>query len=240
MSADARRRYRHGVTASSPLAALLLDCDGVLVDSTETAEEAWTAWAEHYGLAPADVLSGLHGRRSVETVARHLPEALWAEGTALIDGLEVETADRTRPILGAVALLESMPASAYAVVTSAPERLARARLSAAGVPVPPVLVTSEDVTRGKPSPDCYLLGASRMGAEPGACAVLEDSPNGIAAARAAGVGLVVGVGASAHGQGADLVVPDLTALRWRDGRLHWDLHGDSGGSDPGDGGSGHS
>ena len=206
-------------TTPASITTVLFDCDGVLVDSTEASEEAWTTWAHHYGLSPAAVLAGIHGRRSVETVADHLPEEQRAEATARIDGLEVATADRTRPIPGAAALLRSIPPTSYAVVTSAPRELCRARLAAAGVPAPPVLVTSEDVMRGKPAPDCYLLGAARMGVAPAACVVVEDSHNGIAAARAAGVGFVVGVGESADARDVDAVVPDLTAVGWRDGRL---------------------
>lgn len=207
------------MTPPSSISSLLFDCDGVLVDSKEASEEAWTEWAGHYGLDAEQVLAGIHGRRSVETVARLLPEPRRAGATALIDRLEVETADRTRPVPGAVELLAAVPRSAYAVVTSAPAELCRARLAAASLPAPPVLVTSEDVARGKPAPDCYLLGAERLGVEPAACLVLEDSAAGIAAARAAGVGFVVGVGPDAHERGADVVVPDLTAAGWQDGRL---------------------
>lgn len=211
------RSLRADGGAVAAVDGVLFDCDGVLVDSREAGEEAWTTWAHHYGLDPVAVLAGLHGRRSVETVARHLPEELRAEGVALIDGLELETADRTTAIPGAVALLGSLDPASYAVVTSAPRDLCLARLAAAGFAPPETLVTSEDVERGKPAPDCYLLGAERLGVPIRRCAVLEDSPNGIDAARAAGAAMVIGVGGEADG--VDLGVPDLTALTVRRGRL---------------------
>jgi len=65
--------------------------------------------------------------------------------------------------------------------------LAHARLLAAGLPIPDVLVSSDQVARGKPAPDSYLLAAERLGADPAACLVLEDAPSGIAAGCAAGM-----------------------------------------------------
>jgi len=84
------------------------------------------------------------------------------------------------------------------VVTSAPRALALARLERAGVPVPSVLVTAEDVTRGKPAPDCFLLAARKLGVEPGDCLVWEDAPSGIAAAEAAGATVLVVTATHAH------------------------------------------
>ncbi|MBO0731922.1 MAG: HAD-IA family hydrolase [Acidimicrobiaceae bacterium] len=198
---------------------LLFDCDGVLVDSKAAAEEAWSAWSAHYGLDTAEVLTGIHGRRSVDTVARHLPQTLRAEATALIDRLEIGTAYRATPVPGAATLVSKLPPLSYAVVTSAPARLCHARLAAAELPLDRVLVTSEDVAHGKPEPDCYQLGAERLGVGPADCVVFEDSAAGIAAARAAGAGFVVGVGADAGAHGADVVLADLTSLDWQDGQL---------------------
>jgi mannitol-1-/sugar-/sorbitol-6-phosphatase len=196
---------------------VLFDCDGVLVDSRATAEEAWTAWAHRYGVDAGDVLAGMHGRRSVETVALHLPTHRHAEAVAFIDDLELETAHATVPIPGARELLAAIGPAAYAVVTSAPATLCRARLAAAGLPDPRVLVSSEDVATGKPAPDCYLLGAERLGLPIAACAVFEDSTSGVAAARAAGAGLVVGVGPDAAAYDVDAVVADLRGAAWSDG-----------------------
>ncbi len=201
---------------------VLFDCDGVLVDSRVTAEEAWTAWALRYDVDPAAVLAGMHGRRSVETVALHLPPALRAEGVAHIDRVELELAHATVPIPGAIELLESIGPASYAVVTSAPAALCRARMVAAGLPDPRLLVTSEDVALGKPAPDCYLLGAARLGLPAEACAVFEDSAAGIAAARSARAGLVVHVGTDLTEDDGDVAIADLRQASWRDGRISID------------------
>ncbi|TGR94325.1 HAD-IA family hydrolase, partial [Mesorhizobium sp. M1C.F.Ca.ET.188.01.1.1] len=78
-----------------------------------------------------------------------------------------------------------------AIVTSAPRSLALARMKVAGIPVPAVLVAAEDVSRGKPAPDCFQLGARRLGFDARDCLVFEDAPAGIAAAEAAGASVMV-------------------------------------------------
>jgi sugar-phosphatase len=197
-----------------PADAVLFDSDGVLVDSKEAGERAWVEWSQRYDLDPDAVLTGLHGRRSRETVALHVAPELAEAATAVIDRLELDSADETRALPGAAALVASLPEVSRAVVTSAPRELGVARLGAAGVPVPAVLITSEAVERGKPAPDPYLAAAAALGVPIGRCLVFEDSEHGIAAARAAGVGVLVGVGESAVGLGCDAVVPDLGAARW--------------------------
>ncbi len=205
------------MTTAWKAAALLFDNDGVLVDSNAAGEAAWREWAAVRGLEPADVLAGIHGRRSLETVALFVPADQVAAAAAHIDALELASAGQTRPLAGAAELVAQVPDDVRAVVTSAPRALGLARLVAAGIPVPSVVVTSEDVTAGKPAPDPYLVAAARLGRDLADCAVFEDSANGIAAALAAGAGTVVGVGPSALGQGCDVVIPDLTAARWTRG-----------------------
>jgi len=197
-----------------PARALLFDNDGVLVDSDAASRIAWGAWADYHGLRLEDVIEGSVGRRSGDTVALHVPAETVATGLDLIERLEIETAGETRAMPGAAELMSSVPEHARAVVTSGTRALATARLLAAGVQVPTVLVTAELVARGKPHPDPFLLAAERLGVPPSACIVLEDSVNGIRAARAAGVGAVVGVSASALDQGCDAVIADLSCARW--------------------------
>jgi sugar-phosphatase len=193
---------------------LLFDCDGVLVDSMASVTAAWTRWAVELGLEPAAVNSLVHGRRSVDTVAMVVPEEHRAERLARIDRYEIEDAASVRAIPGAAALLASLPADRWAVVTSGRTDLALARLRAAGLPCPNALVTADDVAQGKPDPEGYRTAAERLGVPPAGTVVIEDMPVGIRAARAAGAGAVVGVGEKAVGGGADVVVPDLRSLRW--------------------------
>lgn len=98
--------------------------------------------------------------------------------------------DVGEPLEGALEALRSVRNARHAVVTSCPLRVARRLLQLAGLPEPPTLVTAEDVARGKPAPDCYLLAAERLGARPEHCLVLEDSAHGVAAGRSAGMDVI--------------------------------------------------
>jgi mannitol-1-/sugar-/sorbitol-6-phosphatase len=193
--------------------AVLFDCDGVLVDSRADAERAWSEWAAVLGLPVERVLEGLHGRRTEDTVRLHVPERRHDEAMALIEGLELRGAATTREIPGAAQLV-ARTVGRSAVVTSASPALLDARLLAAGIPPFAVTITAHDVLRGKPAPEPYLSAADRLGVDASRCVVIEDSPVGITAARAARVAAVIGIGA--HAAGADIGVPDLTDVLWRD------------------------
>lgn len=173
-------------------AALLFDLDGTIVNSIAAAERAWAAWAERHGLDVASFLPTIHGVRGIETITNLALPGLdpAAEAEAVLRA-EIEDVAGVEPIEGAASFLASLPADRWAIVTSSPRRLALRRLAAAGLPVPAVLVTAEDVVRGKPAPDCFLLAAERLGQRIEGCLVFEDAPAGIEAAEAAGAAVVV-------------------------------------------------
>ncbi|MFE7073829.1 HAD-IA family hydrolase [Streptomyces sp. NPDC057620] len=202
-----------------PCEGLLFDNDGVLVDSDLGVDQAWSRWARARGLSAEQVTAMVHGRRSADTVALLVadpgerPAAL-----AEIDRLEIEAAATTTALPGALDLLTGLPDDIWAVVTSGVTALARARLAAAGLPLPPVLVTADDVTDGKPAPDGYLAAAARLGVDPARTVVLEDAVAGAEAGKAAGA-YVIGVGPRGLDTGAQVVVRDLRGLTWHDGVL---------------------
>ncbi|MDQ3138258.1 MAG: HAD-IA family hydrolase [Gemmatimonadota bacterium] len=167
--------------------AILFDLDGVLVDSAAYVEQQWRRWASGRGLPPEPFLRVCHGRRALETIrlaAPHLDAE--AEVRAFVP-VEDVGADAIGPLAGAARLLSQLPAESWAVVTSGIRPIATSRLRTAGLAVPEVMVCAEDVTRGKPSPDAYLLAAGRLGVEPSDCLAVEDAPAGIQAARSAGI-----------------------------------------------------
>jgi HAD superfamily hydrolase (TIGR01509 family) len=191
--------------------AVLLDMDGTLVDSDAAVERAWRTWARRYGVAAAAVLAvapGSPAETTVRRVAGHLTGPQIA--AAARHQLELQYGDLHDVVAapGAAELLAVLARRRlpWAVVTSADRRLAAARLAAAGI-APPVLVTVEQVLRGKPAPDGYLAAAARLGVPPAACLVVEDSAPGAAAGRAAGMPV-----AGLRGLPADLAVADLGAL----------------------------
>ncbi len=190
-----------------PVDAVIFDCDGVLVDSDAAVVGAWRDWAVAWGLDPEHVLSSIHGRPARESVALLLPPAERAEATADIDDRELRQAGIVCAIPGAADLIASLPADRWAVVTSATLALYRARLVKTGLPEPVILVTADDILRGKPDPEGYRQALDRLRVTADRAVVFEDTPAGIAAALAAGVGFVVGVGPRAVGSAASVVVP---------------------------------
>jgi sugar-phosphatase len=155
-----------------------------------------------------------HGQPARATVAAFLAPGDVATGIAVIDRLELELARGVRALPGARDLLASLPSGRWGIVTSGIRVLATTRLQASGIALPDVVVTADDVTDGKPHPEGYALALRRLGADPGRSVVFEDAPTGIAAARAAGVGTVIGVGPRAVEADVDRIVSDLRAVRW--------------------------
>ena len=195
-------------------AAVLFDMDGTLVDSDAAVERSWRAWAREYGVDEDEVLAVMPGHPAADTAARMRPD---------LDGPAVEAAARAQlereyhdlaDVVAAPGALDLIAAlqrlgRPWAVVTSADARLAAARLGAAGITAA-VVVDRRAVTRGKPDPEGYLLAAARLGVDPQDCLVVEDTPTGAAAGRAAGAtvaGLKGGAGGEAH-----LALRDLTDL----------------------------
>lgn len=195
-------------------AGVLFDSDGVLVDSDASVIAAWTRWAVEYDLDPEMVHNSVHGRPAAASVAAFLAPDQVADGIARINRYEVEDAAQVTALPGVADLLASMPAGTWAVVTSATRQLAHARLSAAGLSLPDVLITADDVTRGKPDPEGYAMAARRLGLPAAQTAVVEDAANGIQAARAAGVGYAIGVGERGRAGNPDVLIEDLRALSW--------------------------
>jgi sugar-phosphatase len=166
-------------------AAFLFDMDGTLITSIESANRAWTSWALMRGFDPVYVISIMHGVRTVETMRRlgvddPVAEAAW------ITHREIEDTEGVEPIPGVFDFLAGIPADRWAIVTSASRVLAEARLARAGIAIPAVLVTSDDVERGKPDPTCFRLGAERLGVDVSQCLVFEDTVAGLSAADASG------------------------------------------------------
>lgn len=210
---------RNGESWEFVHAGLLFDCDGVLVDSVAAAAPAWDAWASRYAPSFDFLRDAPHGMRPSDVVARLVGASAAEAATAELVALEIEAAVHTREIPGAARLVGALPRDVWALVTSSNRAVAMARLRSSDVPRPPAMVAAEDVSRGKPAPDPYLLGAYLLARAPEDCIVFEDSVPGIRSARAAGVGAVIGVGPESAAGDPDLIVADLDSVRWRRGIL---------------------
>jgi len=195
--------------------AFLFDMDGTILTSIEAAERVWGRWAEGQGLDVAAFLPTIHGKRTEETIrGLDLPGVDPVAEAARITVAEIEDVVGVEAIRGVADFLASLPLERWAIVTSAPRALALARIAAAGLPLPKVLVAAEDVERGKPAPDPFLLGAKWLGFAPEDCLVFEDTLAGLASAAAAGMESVVVTVTHGHPLETDVVgVVDYAALR---------------------------
>ena len=171
-------------------AALLFDMDGVLINSTPAVARVWRRWAIEHGFDPEEVVTSAHGRPSLTTVREYLPNADHEAENREVERREIEDLEGVVPLPGALDLLASLPADRWTIVTSCTRPLAEVRIRAAGLPLPKKLITSNDITNGKPHPDPYLKGASVLGFPAAECIVLEDVPAGVRSGKAAGARVI--------------------------------------------------
>jgi sugar-phosphatase len=205
-------------------AAFLFDMDGTILSSIKAAERVWGEWAKGHGIDVDAFLPTIHGKRTEETVRRlALPGVDPVAEAQRITLAEIEDVAGIEAIAGAADFLASMPADRWAIVTSAPRALAARRIAAAGLPMPKVLVAAEDVQRGKPAPDPFLLGAERLGVAPEHCLAFEDTLAGLTAAESAGMDAVVITATHSHVLDTDAIsvldYDDLRAVSMPDGML---------------------
>lgn len=177
------------------LSAVLFDLDGVIVDSRAHHMAAWEEWGRvHAPNADADYWHRSFGLRNDAIIGALRPGIDAAELERLADEKERLFRERARgnivALPGVVALLDALDARGIrrAVVTSTPRENLDMILGAIGIAGRfDALVSAEDTTHGKPHPEGFLLGATRLGVPPERCTVIEDAPHGLEAARAAGI-----------------------------------------------------
>jgi len=195
--------------------AILFDMDGVLIDSAPAVERVWRVWALTHGFDPARVVAQAHGRRSIETIRAVAPAMDAEKENIIVEQMEIDDKDGVTALPGAAELLGQLPDERFAIVTSATRPLAVARLGYAGLRIPRHMISADDVINGKPSPEPYLKGAALLGATAGECLVFEDTPAGIASARASAMQTVaLQTTYPAHElQFADAIVTSLADVR---------------------------
>jgi sugar-phosphatase len=195
---------------------MLFDMDGVLVSSIASVNRCWRAWAKHYGVPVGDNYEIPHGVRAVEVMEALDPRIDKVEGLKLIEDMEIDDVHDIITLPGALALTSSLPHERWSIVTSATFRLLVARLRAAGLPQPDRIISGDQVERGKPDPQPYLMGAERLGVAAKDCLVVEDAPSGVKSGVAAGARVIAVLGTTPEATlrecGATWVVRSLEAV----------------------------
>jgi HAD superfamily hydrolase (TIGR01509 family) len=186
--------YGGRVSTTSPYELLVFDCDGVLVDTEPIAAAVSSEVLSELGweLTPHEVSDRFTGRTNAyfeSEVEAHLGDALPAGWKTRINE---EFAHRCEaellPIKGVIDAIEQLTQPAWVASNGARDVILRSlRIVGLGQRFEGRIVSADDVAHGKPAPDVYLRAAELAGADPAATAVVEDSPTGIAAARAAGM-----------------------------------------------------
>jgi mannitol-1-/sugar-/sorbitol-6-phosphatase len=156
----------HFIPLTLTCRAVLFDMDGTLVDSTRVVERAWGWWAKRHDIPLEEVLSFSHGRPTIATMERFLPGRDHAQEVDEMDRYEETELEGIVAVPGAMQAVRALQKHPWAIVTSAWRTLAQARLSAAGLPVPKVLVPADEIRNGKPNPEGFLRAAELLGAPP--------------------------------------------------------------------------
>ncbi|PNP49266.1 hypothetical protein THARTR1_09981 [Trichoderma harzianum] len=209
-------------TQEISFSGFLFDMDGTIIDSTPAVVKHWHSVGEEIGVAPEVILETSHGRRSIDILKILAPEkANWEYVTKMEGELPKLYADDVVEIPGARSLLSSIISYSFpwAIVTSGTQPLVRGWLKRLSLGTPEHLVSAESVENGKPDPTCYLIGLEKLGLQDaaGEVLVLEDSPAGIKAGKAAGckvLGLVTShTVEQVVAAEPDWVVKDLDSVR---------------------------
>lgn len=167
--------------------ALIFDLDGVLVNSQAVVERQWRRWATAHDFDGDEVIRIAHGRRIVETIRRLVPTLDARKEARRLAAREAADTDGLKRVEGASDLIQKLPDERWAIATSGARDVATTRLRFAGLPIPAVFITAEDVAHGKPHPEVYECAARQLSIAPIRCLVIEDTPAGLEAAQAAGM-----------------------------------------------------
>lgn len=159
--------------------AVLFDMDGTLVDSTAVIEREWKSWAARHNIPLDAVLSFSHGRPGAVTMEHFLPGRDHTDELAEMGRHEEAQTEGVLAVPGAPEIVRAIQDRPWAVVTSAWRVLAEARIVAAGLPLPKVIVPVDEIVSGKPNPEGYLRAAQLLGVAPQDCLVFEDTRPGI-------------------------------------------------------------
>lgn len=172
---------------------LIFDMDGTLVDSEIAVRQAVAPWCDKHHVDLEMVLTTGRGARFKDFIEQFTPHLDSLHEVELLEQAEADLAHTVTAIPGAKSFLSEIKAQQrkWAVATSANRHNAVARLTTAGLPIPEILITADDVGQGKPHPEPFLLAAKRLGVATSKCLAFEDSDQGVRSALSAGCDVIV-------------------------------------------------
>ncbi|MBU2709855.1 HAD-IA family hydrolase [Zooshikella harenae] len=168
----------------------LFDLDGTLVDTTKIVENVWRKWSTKVNINYPLIKECCHGVRGEDIIRQFLPEADVYKELKWLEDQELALSQLANEIAGAKHFLLSLPAMNWGIVTSSTNKLAHSKLKACNLPIPELLISSEDCKQGKPHPEPYLNALKFLNIHPSKCLVFEDSDAGIESAYKAGCNVI--------------------------------------------------
>lgn len=205
--------------------AFLLDMDGVVTNTESQYEAFWDRLKDKYGLKMDDFKHRVKGKRLKDIVSEFfsfLPIEKQKNVANDIRTYELEEMVYT-PINGVLEFVKSLKKSKYktALVTGSLRIRAQKAMKDIGLTdYFDILITADDVTKGKPDPECFRMGAEKLGVLPSECIVFEDAFNGIESAKLAGVEKIVGIMTNYSKEEltkvATIAIPDFEGLTIED------------------------
>jgi len=165
---------------------VIFDVDATLVDTTSVIDDIWKTWAEKKSISFEDVYPHIHGRKVNETLEAVNPKFVNEADIAEVKGIAIEKMKAANAIPEALNFVNTIPRKLWGIATSGPKSIATTSLIASGFELPSVMVCGEDVSKGKPHAEPFILAAQKLGFKPSQCIAFEDSPVGVESAKSAG------------------------------------------------------
>ncbi|MBU2704975.1 HAD-IA family hydrolase [Zooshikella marina] len=190
----------------------LFDLDGTLIDTTRIVEKVWEKWCQNVDINYHHIKECCHGVRGKDIIRQFFPEADVYKELKWLEDKEIELSPLANEIFGAKHFLLSLPPMNWGIVTSSTNKVAISKLKACNLPIPRLLISSEDCKRGKPHPEPYLNALKILNIHPSNCLVFEDSDAGIESAYNAGCKVIKVNGNNIHKSRSLISIQDYSFI----------------------------
>ncbi len=203
--------------------AIIFDLDGVVIDTRTPIEEFWISWGKQKGIKIDEqtMHEKIHGRPAqltLDTIFGQLTQKEKQEINLAGEEMERNLAYTLMPgVKELLQALKDQKIKTALVTSSLPEKVENVFTQLGLSGMFHEVITADQITHGKPAPDCYLLAAKKLNLSPASCLVFEDSASGVCAANKAGM-KVIGVNepiaeAVLKREGAAMIIPNFLEIK---------------------------